>query len=91
MPAYPLPADQWFANQLAAVKGTAQLLNSGGTEYVVEYPKRKAGDTRKESERGVSVAITGNLEYDHKGNKTGLLGWGQAVYNTGTSKWVKVE
>jgi hypothetical protein len=89
MPAYTKPPSQWLAQQLAAIKGTAAAASAPGTQYVIECPRRKAGDKEPEHKRGVSVAITGNLAFDHKGNSTGLTGWGQAVWN-GT-KWVKVE
>lgn len=84
------PVAQRPQNWLAQLRGLAAANAAGGTAYTVEYPKRKAGDTTPESERGVSVAITGNVETDHEGAPTGLTGWGQAVKNTSTGNWEKV-
>jgi hypothetical protein len=91
LPAYARPASQWFGRKLAEVKQTAAANTAGSTEYTLEVPERKAGDTRKEHERAESVAIIGNLSHDHKGKATGLTGFGHAVYDTETKAWVKVQ
>lgn len=85
------PVAQRPQNWLAQLRALSAANAAGGTSYTVEYPKRKTGDTTPESERGVSVAITGNVETDHEGNATGLAGWGQAVKNTSTGNWEKVS
>lgn len=82
------PVAQKPLNWLAQLRSLAAANAATSTEYVVEYPQRKAGDERKESERGVSMGIIGNLSHDHAGNSTGLTGWGQASKKTGS--WVKL-
>lgn len=84
------PVAQRPQNWLAQLRGLAAANAAGGTAYTVEYPKRQAGETIPESERGVSVAITGNVETDHEGTATGLSGWGQAVKNTSSGNWEKL-
>jgi hypothetical protein len=88
IPNYPKPASQWLANQLAQVKATAAVSVSGGTSYVIEFPVRKPGETEPEHKRGETVGIEGNLAFDHEGNATGLSGWGQASFKTGS--WVEL-
>jgi hypothetical protein len=93
MPNYPKPVAQRPANWLANLRTLAATNAAGGTNYTLEHPRREAGDTRPESERGVSVAITGNITFDHKGNHTGIGTpeapvFGQAVYHEGA--WHKV-
>jgi hypothetical protein len=82
------PVAQRPQNWLAQLRSLAAANAAGGTSYTVEYPKRGAGDTTPESERGVSMGIIGNLSHDHEGNSTGLTGWGQASKKTGS--WVKL-
>jgi hypothetical protein len=88
MTAYVKPVAQRPQQWLANLRGLAATSAATTTEYVVEYPERKAGDTRGESERGVSMGIIGNLSHDHAGNSTGLTGWGQASKKTGV--WIKL-
>jgi hypothetical protein len=92
MTAYAKPVAQRPQQWLANLRTLATTNAAGGTEYTVEYPTRKAGDTRSESERGVTTAISGSdLSHDHQGNPTGLAGSGVAVYNTAEKKWKKVQ
>jgi hypothetical protein len=79
MTAYAKPVAERPQNWLAQLRTLAAASAATTTQFTVEYPPRKAGDTRPESERGVSVAIIGNLSHDHQGNPTGLTGWGHAV------------
>jgi hypothetical protein len=82
------PVEQRPQAWLAHLRTLAATSAATTTEYVVEYPPRTAGDTRGESERGVSMGIKGSLTHDHAGNATGLTGWGQASKKTGS--WVKL-
>jgi hypothetical protein len=86
MTAYAKPVAERPQNWLAQLRNLAAASAATTTEYVVEYPERKAGDTRPESERGVSMGIKGNLTHDHAGNPTGLTGWGQASKASGSWK-----
>lgn len=88
MTAYAKPVAQRPQNWLAQLRGLAAANAATSTQYVVEYPARKAGDKTPESERGVSMGIIGNLTHDHAGNSTGLTGWGQASKKTGS--WVRL-
>lgn len=73
------PIAQRPQSWLAQLKAQANATAAGGTEYIVEYPGRKAGETMPESERGNTVAILGDISHDHAGTSTGLSGWGVAV------------
>jgi hypothetical protein len=86
------PVAQRPQNWLANLRALAAANASGGTQYQIEYPKRKAGDTRPESQRGESMSIIGSdLSHDHAGNPTGLTGAGVAVYNTTAKEWKRVQ
>jgi hypothetical protein len=97
VPAYARPASQWLGRKLAEVKQTAAANTAGSTEYVIELPVRKPGDTRPEHKRAISTAITGDIRFDHQGNETKLVAeggravFGQAVLDPETKEWVQVK
>ena len=91
------PVAQRPQNWLAQLRNLAAANAAGGTSFTVIFPKREAGDTRPESERGETMAINGDLRFDHEGNETGLVApgaraiFGLAVYNVTEKKWKRVQ
>jgi hypothetical protein len=92
MPNYAKPVAQKPQNWLAALRALSTANAAGGTEYIYEYPRRSKTEAEAgtpESERGVCVAILGNIAFGPRGEPTSLSGWGIAVFAGG--KWVKVS
>jgi hypothetical protein len=71
-----IPNDQWLAQRIATLEQQVKALSADRTEYTVD-------------ESGVCQAIEGNLQFDNKGNATGLGNvWGLASFKTGA--WVRL-
>ena len=77
MPPVLPPNNQWLANTIAQNRQAVAALSATQTTYTVD------------PNSGVCQGIQGNLQFDHKGNATGLGNvWGMASFKTGA--WVRL-